>query len=126
MPRPAVLACAVGSVVAARFALPGAAPCLLVAWAWIWWLGVRPLAGRAVRRFRREGVLGWAMAPLAIALALWAASWAGAFDRALLRWLPAQYLQRLEDDRAERDRVLESIRESLRRSALAAREGATE
>lgn len=127
VPRPAVLGCAAASVLAARLATDEyVAPCLWVALFWIWWLGARPLVRKAVRRFRRQRVLRWALAPLVISLAWWGAVWAGAFDRALPRWLPARYLQRIEDDRARQARVLESIRESLRRSARAAREGATE
>lgn len=126
MPRPAILGCAVASVVAARFALPGPTPCLLVAWVWIWWLGVRPLAFRAVRHLRGEGLLGWALAPMALTLALWAAIWSGACDRVLLRLLPAEFVQQYMDKRAERVLVLESIQESLRRAARASRKGATE
>ena len=131
MPRPAVLACAAASVLAARLATDEfVAPCLAAAWAWIWWLGVRPPVRKAVRHFRRQRVLRWAFAPLVISVAWWGAVWAGAFDRAgtlaLTRWMPARYLQRAKVHPAEQARVLASIREQLRRSARAAREGATE
>ena len=127
VPRPAVLACAAASVLAARLAAAeSVAPCLVVAWFWVVWLGLRPLTDNAIRRYRRRGVLRWAMVPLWACLAWWAAVWTGAFDRVLTIALPLRYVQRMEDDRAGQARVLASIRESLRRSARAAREGAME
>lgn len=103
---------------------------LLVAWAWAWWLWVRPLAFRAVRCLRREGLVRWALVPAAVSAALWLAvqlavrTDAGA--RVFLSCLPAAYVERLEAQAEARERTLESIREGLRRSAREAREGATE
>ena len=125
VPRPAILACAVASVLAARLWL-SAGLFLLVAWTWIWWLWLRPLGLRWVQWWRRSGALRLALLPGAVAMAVWlallAAASTDAGSRVIRSWLPAAHVERLDRAAEARERTLESIREGLRRSARKARE----
>ena len=125
VPRPAILACAVASVLAARLWL-SAGLFLLVAWTWIWWFWLRPLGHRWVQWWRSSGGLRLALLPGAVAMAVWlallAASSTDAGSRIIRSWLPATHVERLDRAAEARERTLESIREVLRRSARGARE----
>ena len=113
MSRSAWFACAAVSVLLVRAVSASPALCAGAAWFWAWALWLHPAARACVRRIRGAGRLRWSLAAAAAVLAVYAAAWAGALDR----FAPRGWVARAQRESAERELVLQSIREGLRESA---------